>query len=53
MQLASSMDTYDLYTTSPRHRWGDNELLRVYGYSDRALYRAGDTLSYAGFVREM
>lgn len=34
-------------------RWGDTSHTKIYGYTDRALYRAGDTISYAWFVRDV
>ena len=51
--LNSRVDTFQLYQSSPRYRGNDDSMEKVYGYSDRDLYRPGDTIEFAGFVREM
>lgn len=33
--------------------WGDTQTTKIYGYSDRGLYKAGETIYFAGFVRNL
>ncbi len=51
--IHSRVDPMQLYQTQPRYRDSDSALEKIYGYTDRGLYRPGDTVNFAGFTRDM
>lgn len=40
-------------TKQQESRYNSNQTLKVYGYTDRALYKPGDTVHFAGFVQDL
>lgn len=40
-------------TNQQENRYNSNQTLKVYGYTDRALYKPGDTVHFAGFVQDL
>lgn len=54
LRINSFLDPADVVTsnTNINFRW-DTQTVKVYGYSDRWLYKAGETIYFAGFVRDL
>ncbi len=40
-------------TDQQESRYNSNETLKIYGYTDRALYKPGDTVHFAWFVQDL
>lgn len=54
LRLNSKLDANEVVTSNQQiNQRGTVEPVKIYGYTDRGLYKAGETISFAGWVRDV